>query len=150
MLSPFGRYRPARLVYNYFRDYDPSTGRYIQSDPIGLAGGLNKFAYVDGNPMIYLDRYGLERSIGEAIYKAIKDKIKDLAVKEATGKVFKYADDGIKANPLGAGAALLFHSPKLGCEYPDADCDESPAPPEQPKPEPPAPQEPSKPKEPPC
>jgi RHS repeat-associated protein len=33
--------RETGLNYNYFRDYDPQTGRYVQSDPIGLAGGMN-------------------------------------------------------------------------------------------------------------
>jgi RHS repeat-associated protein len=39
------------FAYNYFRDYDPSTGRYIESDPIGLAGEVNIYAYVGGNPL---------------------------------------------------------------------------------------------------
>ena len=47
--------------YNYFRDYDPKTGRYIQSDPIGLAGGINTYGYVGGNPVNWFDFYGLER-----------------------------------------------------------------------------------------
>jgi RHS repeat-associated protein len=46
--------------YNYFRDYDPSLGRYVQSDPIGLKGGTNTFGYANGNPAGLSDRYGLD------------------------------------------------------------------------------------------
>ena len=45
--------------YNYFRDYDPRTGRYVESDPIGLEGGLNTYAYVDSSPLMWIDQKGL-------------------------------------------------------------------------------------------
>ncbi len=47
------------FLYNYFRDYDPTTGRYLQSDPIGLTGGDNTYTYVYGNPATNFDIYGL-------------------------------------------------------------------------------------------
>ena len=49
------------LHYNYYRHYNPDTGRYIESDPIGLLGGLNTFAYVDSDPVLYLDLDGLTK-----------------------------------------------------------------------------------------
>ncbi len=46
-------------LYNYFRNYQPNQGRYTQNDPIGLNGGLNRYAYADGAPTMFTDPLGL-------------------------------------------------------------------------------------------
>ncbi|HCR1586082.1 TPA: RHS repeat protein, partial [Pseudomonas aeruginosa] len=67
-----GQYYDAEsgLHYNYFRDYDPETGRYVESDPIGLAGGLNTYVYVEGNPLAYVDEWGHSKTNGKHANKS--------------------------------------------------------------------------------
>jgi RHS repeat-associated protein len=58
-----GQYLDAEtgLHYNYFRDYEAGTGRYVESDPIGLDGGVNTYSYVESNVLLYVDPKGLVR-----------------------------------------------------------------------------------------
>jgi RHS repeat-associated protein len=65
-----GQYYDAEtgLNYNYMRDYDPTVGRYVESDPYGVKGGVNTYAYVGGNPISSFDPDGL---LSQAVAKCV-------------------------------------------------------------------------------
>jgi len=91
------------LHYNRFRYYDPSCGRFINQDPIGLAGGNNNYLYVP-NPTGWVDPFGLVAKDCEVSYSDKKLQ-----------KKFKHASDfGVdgnnnKANQAKFKAALEDH-----------------------------------------
>ncbi|WP_093533709.1 DUF6531 domain-containing protein [Stenotrophomonas rhizophila] len=55
------------LHYNYFRDYEPSTGRYLESDPLGLQASMSTYGYVGSSPLSWSDPSGLVRWTGKAL-----------------------------------------------------------------------------------
>ncbi|WP_256777591.1 MULTISPECIES: RHS repeat-associated core domain-containing protein, partial [unclassified Stenotrophomonas] len=85
------------MFYNYQREYDPAVGRYAQSDPIGLAGGISAFAYAGGDAVSLIDPFGLHKQLG-------------------LGGSFTLAGPGLAS---GSGAGLGISIPedwkKVGC-----------------------------------
>jgi uncharacterized protein RhaS with RHS repeats len=66
------------------RDYDPLTGKYVESDPIGLRGGVNTYAYVLDNPVMLSDRFGLaasgccQQTFGDCVQKCLQSRLNDI------------------------------------------------------------------------
>nr|WP_321283834.1 RHS repeat-associated core domain-containing protein [uncultured Vibrio sp.] len=86
------------LYYNWHRFYDPSTGRYISADPIGLDGGLNLYAYVQNDPVNWVDPWGLCRENGES-----KSDCANRVAKEVLGNKLELLD-GLGYWGIGTGA----------------------------------------------
>jgi len=94
------------LHYNYFRYYNPQTGRYITPDPIGLFGGVNLYTFVANNPLYYVDPYGLDL-IGSQVRNA-----------DGTTVFYFYdTDTGAEYIYRGLTEPAPKISPKTGKEY---------------------------------
>jgi RHS repeat-associated protein len=64
--------------YNYFRDYDAGIGRYIESDPVGLSGGVNTYSYVSSSPLVLLDELGLSEADIQKMWDQAQRSFPDL------------------------------------------------------------------------
>jgi RHS repeat-associated protein len=95
------------LYYNMFRYYDPQLGRYIQSDPIGLAGGINTYAYVDGNPISFFDSMGLTAEQVSCMLSAAQNNNPDLDVPDNVAIAYWFGGkDTAVTNPITTGVTL--------------------------------------------
>jgi RHS repeat-associated protein len=110
-----GQYYDAesKTDYNVFRTYEPATGRYLQSDPIGLEGGISTYAYVNNSPLLYSDSSGLARHDPNSLYcRNLAEKI--INVEKQLDQKFKELDENNDTLPEYIGKPGRFFQTRRG------------------------------------
>ena len=113
-------------VYNYYRDYDPATGRYIQSDPVGLGGGLSTYVYVGSRPASATDPFGLTQcdidaavTISKAFYPKLNfgegPPIADLPKDSGLAANASLRNQGPQTNIPGRDGLIHLNEKYLDC-----------------------------------
>ncbi|MBU0640041.1 MAG: RHS repeat-associated core domain-containing protein, partial [Planctomycetes bacterium] len=92
---------PITLQHVGHRWYEPSTGRFVQRDPIGIAGGLNVYAYCGANPVHLADPSGLAADDDDWVTNV------DIIAATAAGGAGGAAAVGGLAGPVGAGTGAI-------------------------------------------
>ena len=97
------------LYFNYRRYYDPVSGRYTATDPIGLDGGLNRFLYVFGHPLLFTDRFGLQTGVASPGFFDFVDDLADAARNGAksAGRLAGAGARGVVTGLAGAGSMCV-------------------------------------------
>jgi RHS repeat-associated protein len=103
----------SNLYYNWNRYYDPGVGRYTQSDPIGLAGGINTYAYVGGNPISFVDPMGLAECDVDDMTALAAASNPDMNITRATMKLGPRADRITGKIEAGYVLALPYAKPVI-------------------------------------
>ncbi|BCB27724.1 hypothetical protein SKTS_26100 [Sulfurimicrobium lacus] len=100
--------RETSLHYNYYRDYDPQTGAYKQSDLIGLAGGINTYTYALGNPLSNPDPMGLatQSEISAAVQTLTSSYPQDFSKPPASVTPFPMGENGLGMTDWGNNITL--------------------------------------------
>ncbi len=115
------------LFHNRHRDYDSASGRYVQADPIGLAGGISLYSYVGANPLGFVDPLGLacEKPGAEAAKRVHKNSLSYVGethvyrIKGPDGTTHKIGESARGLNAEGASVQAEQQARRLTRETGD-------------------------------